>query len=318
LFLVDYMRRPDARGQRFGDEKFHVFPTVPPELYGLSENPAHNWDCLVDLTLIKFVFHAYLKTCEVLNRQTDEADTIASVRDVLAHFPPYPMAESKRGTVFVCAPTEDPEIVYNTPNSVMTVFPGEDHGLHSPPDQFAIAANTYRNHRNEGGNDLVFINLQGARLGLLDLDRFKRQIEYCLLPNGTCTDLAMQVHGRYTDDLPYDFMGRMGIWFENFALPAVINECLLQSYNGELRFFPNWPKDKRAEFRTLRAAGAFLVSAAMENGEVKWIEILCEAGTAVRMINPWKNGARCGDRIFKGKLIELETRTGETLSFLPA
>ena len=52
---------------------------------------------------------------------------------------------------------------------------------------------TYRNQRNEGGNDLVFLNLQGARLGLLDLERFKRQINYCLLPNGTCTDMVLQV-----------------------------------------------------------------------------------------------------------------------------
>jgi hypothetical protein len=36
-----------------------------------------------------------------------------------------------------------------------------------------------------GGNGLVFQNLQGARVGLLDLERFKRQINTCLLLNGT-------------------------------------------------------------------------------------------------------------------------------------
>ena len=52
-------------------------------------------------------------------------------------------------------------------------------------------------------------------------------------------------------------MRNMGIWFENFGLPVVINECLLQSYDGALRLFPNWPLDRAAEFRTLRAVGAF-------------------------------------------------------------
>jgi hypothetical protein len=63
----------------------------------------------------------------------------------------------------------------------------------------------------------------------------------------------------------------MGIWLENFALPAVLNECLLQSYSGTLRLFPNWPLERDAEFRTLRAAGAFLVSALLRAGKVQWV-----------------------------------------------
>jgi hypothetical protein len=80
------------------------------------------------------------------------------------------------------------------------------------------------------------------------LEKFKRQVAYCTLPNGTCTDMVLQIHGRYNEGIPYDFMARMGIWFENFALPAVVNECLMQSYTGTIRLFPNWPADTRAEF----------------------------------------------------------------------
>ncbi|MBI4023790.1 MAG: hypothetical protein HY360_02350 [Verrucomicrobia bacterium] len=320
LFLVDYLRRPEAHGPQWGDDRYHIFPTVAPELYGLRPGFKNNHDCLVDLTLTRFVFHAYLKACAILGREPAEESLIQEVREVLNHFPKYPTAVSQRGEVFVSVPGENPEIVYNTPNSVMTVFPGEDHGLDSSPDEYAIAANSYRNHRNEGGNELVFLNLQGARLGLLDLDRFKRQIEYCLMPNGTCTDKALQAHGRYDDNTPFDFMARMGIWFENFALPVVINECLLHSYNGTLRFFPNWPKEKRAEFRTLRAAGAFLVSAAFAKGEVEWIEILSEAGLPLRLLIPWETGARClrasGETTHAGKVVETGTSPGETLRFV--
>src|SRR4029079_16962070 len=151
-----------------------------------------------------------------------------------------------------------------------------------------IAANSYRQQRNEGGNELVFLNLQGARLGMLDLERFKRQIRYCLLPNGTCSDFVLQVHGRYQDTQPYDYMGHMGIWFENFALPAVVNECLLQSYSGTLRLFPNWPLTKAAEFQTLRAVGGFLVSAACADGTVQWVRIVSEAGRPLRLMAPWR------------------------------
>lgn len=321
LFLIDYMQRPEARGSQWQDDRYHIFPTVPPELYGLLPGFRLNHDCLVDLTLTKFVFKAFLTACQLLQVEADETAQIAAIQELLAHFPAYPTAQSPLGEVFVSVPGENPEIVYNVPNNGMTIFPGEEHGLHSPPTEYAIAANSYRHHRTEGGNELVFLNLQGARVGLLDLERFKRQINYCLLPNGTCTDMVLQVHGRYKDVTRFDFMAPMGIWFENFALPVVINECLLQSYNGVLRLFPNWPLENAAEFRTLRAAGAFLVSAACAHGMVQWIEIYSEAGADLALVLPWAHGAqltnRQGAQMVKQKKITLPTTRGETIRLLP-
>ncbi|WP_190866856.1 glycosyl hydrolase family 95 catalytic domain-containing protein [Paenibacillus arenilitoris] len=317
LFLVDYMNRPEASGDRWGDGKLHIFPTVSPELYGLRPGFDKNADCIVDLALTKFVFQAFLQACEVLKIQEENDHLLSDIRDALLRFPNYPVTESRQGKVFVSVPGEDPEIVYNTPNSLATVFPGEDHGLHSDEETYHLACTTYRNLRTEGGNELVFHNLQAARLGILDLERFKRQIEYCLLPNGTCTDLLLQTGGRYYDTGPFDFMARMGIWFENFALPAVINECLLQSYNGVIRLFCNWPQGKRASFHTLRAVGGFLVSAAFDGERVEWIEVISEAGSRLQIYNPW-DGSLIGIREkerqrVSGRLIELETGKGETL-----
>jgi len=323
LFLVDYMTRPDAHGERWGDDRYHVFPTVPPELYGLMPGFRFNHDCIADLTLIRFVFNAYLQACDILGRADTEAETMAAVRDILAKFPEYPTAESQRGTVWVSVPGEHPEIVYNCATSTMPIFPGEEVGLGSPAEQYELAATTYRNQSNEGGNDLVFLNVQGARLGLLDLDRFRRQLRYCLLPNGTHSDVAMQALGRYSDTTPFDFMVDMGIWLENFAVPFVINECLMQSYDGTLRLFPNWPLDEKAEFHTLRAVGAFLVSAACADGQVQWVRITSEAGAPLRLILPWAGGAEVargdGSRSrVAGPLLELDTVAGETIEVRPA
>ena len=240
-FLNAYIRRARTRGYEWDDDDYHIYPTVAPELHGLRVDPRFSADCNVDLTLTKFVFGAYLKACRLLGLEESEAVLMSEVQDILDHFPAYPTAESERGTVYVSVSGESPEQVYNTPNPLACVFPGEDVGLHSSTAELEIALTTWRNQRTEGGNELVFQNLQGARLGALDLEKFKRQIDYCLLPNGTCTDMVLQVGGRYMDQTPYDYMARMGIWFENFSLPVVINECLLQSYTGELRLFPNWP-----------------------------------------------------------------------------
>jgi alpha-L-fucosidase 2 len=320
LFMVDYMKRPDAHGEAWGDDRYHIFPTVVPELYELTPGFKKNSDCIVDLTLTKFLFRAFLEACEAIGLNEAEAELLAEVRDILGNFPNYPTAESQRGTVFVSVSGEDPEVVYNVPNGISTVFPGEDHGLHSSPEHYQIAVNSYLNHRNEGGNELVFLNLAGARLGQLDLERFKRQIDYCLLPNGTCTDKLLESGGRYSDTTSFEYMGQMGIWFENFALPVVINECLMQSYNGIIRFFPNWPLDKRAEFCTLRAVGGFLVSAKAEAGMVQWIEIYSEAGSPLRVYNPWGK-ARCirsrGEETLTGDILTLETEIGERIQLIP-
>ena len=283
-FLVDYMRRPEA----WWDGRYHIYPTVSPELYGLTPGLTKNYDCLVDLTLTKFVFTAFLEATDILGHNDSDAELIGHVHHILAHFPAYPTAETAGGPVFVSVPNEDPQVVYNVPSSTTTIFPGEEHGLHSDEASYAMALRTLNHQRNEGGNELVFLNMQAARLGVLDLAKFKRQITYCLLPNGTCTDMVLQTHGRYRDDLPFDFMAPMGIWLENFALPAVINECLMQSYTGEIRLFPNWSLQSAASFVDLRAVGGHLVSAACADGQVTSVHIRSERGGRVALWSPWQ------------------------------
>jgi alpha-L-fucosidase 2 len=319
LFLNAYIRRSRARGHQWDDDDYHLYPTVVPELHGLRVDPRFSADCNVDLTLTKFVFDAYLQACRLLGVERSESALMLEVQDILDHLPAYPTTDSDRGTVFVSVSGESPEQIYNTPNPLACVFPGEDVGLHSPTGLLEIALRTWQNQRTEGGNELVFQNLQGARLGVLDLEKFKRQIRYCLLPDGTCTDMVLQVGGRYLDETPFDYMARMGIWFENFSLPVVINECLLQSYTGQLRLFPNWPAGEDAAFQDLRAVGAFLVSASYADGQVQWLRVTAEVGGPLRVINPWSGPVEISrhgaTEIVAGEVLEIETQPGEILAF---
>jgi hypothetical protein len=317
-FLVAYMKRPEARGPQWNDNNYHVFPAIPPELYALRPGFKYNYDCTMDLTLIKFIFKAFQQATTDLNIKESEKELLADVEDILNNLPDYPTAftpENKE--VLVAVPEEHSQVVYNVPNALATVFPGEDYGLHSDEKTMELLKNTFYNRQNEGGNDLVFYNLQAARIGMLDLERFKRQVNYCLMPNGTASDRVMQVHGRYSDQSNYGFMDKMGVWFENFALPVVINECLMQSYNGTIRLFPNWPMDKDAEFYDLRAAGAFLVSAKLKDGKVKDIEILSEAGGPLKILLPWENGGTINNNNGKTRVdtnvVELDTEKGERI-----
>ena len=317
-FLVAYMNRPEAHGDdRWKDNKFHIFPTVPPELYGLRPGFRYNYDCSVDLSLTKFAFQAFKEAVEILGTAPQEKMLMDELNNILAAFPEYPVAISEKyGKVFVSVPDEHDQVVYNVPNALFTVFPGEDYGLHSDKTTFQMLQNTYRNQQNEGGNDLVFINLQAARIGMLDLEEFKRHVNYSLLPNGTATDMVMQTGGRYADQSDFNYMSKMGIWFENFALPAVVNECLIQGYNGTIRLFPNWPKDKDASFNNLRTAGAFLVSAAQRDGVVNWVKIVSEKGNGLHMLLPWKEAyiiTAAGKKKINNGELHLNTSPGEQI-----
>jgi hypothetical protein len=323
LFLVDYMTRSDAHGKQWGDDKYHIYPTIPPELYKLRPGLKFNSDGLADLTLIRFLFNAYLRSVEILDLRS-EKKTVKEVKKILNHFPDYPTAVSEKyGEVFVSVEGESTETVYNVPCHLLTVFPGEDHGLHSDEETLKILANSKRNSQNEGGNEVVFQHLQAARIGMLDLEFFKRAVNYTIIENGTSTDLSLQAKGRYTDHTNFKFMEEMGIWFENFGLPAVINECLMQSYNGIIRMFPNWPDDRDAGFSKLRAAGGFLVSSSIVNGDVQWIEVYSEYDNELSIYNPW-DGEEVQIAVddaerpnVKGDLLSIDVKKGQKVVLKP-
>ena len=69
------------------------------------------------------------------------------------------------------------------------------------------------------------------------------------------------------------------------AIPMTVNEMLLQSYEGILRLFPVWDKKQDARFRGLRAYGAFVIEADLENGRIR-AEILSEKGMPLTIESP--------------------------------
>lgn len=297
MFLVDYMTREDAVGKRWGDGKCHIFPSVPPELYGLQPGFKFNYDTQIDLALARFLFDAYLEAVDLLGLRKQERELVAQVKHVLERMPAYPTYESESyGRIFTSVPGEGDDIVFNVPASLAVVFPGEQYGLSSPDSIRRVLANTVNVHQNEGGNDIVFLPLQKARLGMLDVEEFKRQVRYATLPGGTVTDAVLQGGGRYTDESDYMYMAPMGIWIENFALPAVVNECLMQSYDGTIRLFPNWDKSSAARFSTLRARGGFLVSGEASGGNVVSVSLKSERGGKCRIVNPWPGHGMKVDR----------------------
>ena len=102
-----------------------------------------------------------------------------------------------------------------------------------------------------------------------------------------------------------------------------INEMVLQSHEGVLRFFPCWPKDQNARFGSLRAVGAFLVSAESKEGVITGVKILSEKGLPCRVQNPWPGKkvhlVRQGrmEEIEIGERFTFSTKPGESVELSP-
>jgi len=104
----------------------------------------------------------------------------------------------------------------------------------------------------------------------------------------------------------------------NFAFAAGLQEMLVQSHTGTVHIFPAIPKDwKTVGFSRLRTEGAFLVSAQMEAGKVKWVRIFPEKGGELRLKNPFKNKEILIDPIteyeWEGDILLLKTRPGQEI-----
>ena len=107
------------------------------------------------------------------------------------------------------------------------------------------------------------------------------------------------------------------------AVPATINEMLLQSHEGVMRLFPVWPREQPARFGRLRTWGAFLVSSELRDGEVKSVLIESEKGRECMLQNPWpgrdlalkRNGQAAGK--LAGQRVHFQTSVGERIAIQP-
>jgi hypothetical protein len=119
-------------------------------------------------------------------------------------------------------------------------------------------------------------------------------------------------HSRYTYR-PFTLEG-------NFAFAAAVQEMLLQSHAGVVRVFPAVPEAwKDAAFASLRARGAFLVSARKADGRVVEIEVVSEKGGTLKIENPFGEKAYRISDLAAGRVrdvggvIEADMRPGDRL-----
>ena len=112
------------------------------------------------------------------------------------------------------------------------------------------------------------------------------------------------------------------------CISTALQEGLLQSVSARpggpeiIRVFPAWPESWDASFRLL-ARGGFLVTSAIQQGEVEFVEIESRLGEPCRLRNPWGVPCRVGEidgteQELDGDILRFNTEKDRRYRVLPA
>ena len=141
-------------------------------------------------------------------------------------------------------------------------------------------------------------------------------------PSSILSNLTTVVNNQAEPNL---YVNINGGGIENEALvPSTISEMLMQSFQGNIIVFPNWPSKTNAHFGDNLAYGNFLVSSAIDNNAVLYVRIISQSGNTVSITNPWpgqsaqfyRNGTNEGT--LSGTTFSITTSTNDMLLLAPS
>ncbi|WP_420111040.1 glycosyl hydrolase family 95 catalytic domain-containing protein [Pseudactinotalea sp.] len=204
------------------------------------------------------------------------------------------------------------------PGNIMQIYPGGAIGLESPEEELTIARNTVHalalmedalgeaggtagaTPSPEGTPHPHFHKAGAWNAVNLSCLFFPAAVRVGYDPEVVWQELKDRLTHR---GMPNGFIAGNPHGIENLStVPNTVQEMMLLSHEGILRFFRGWPKRSQpaASFTGLWAYGAFVVDAALEGGEVATIELESRSGGACRIENPWP-----------GRSVRLQGPTGE-------
>ena len=264
-----------------------------------------------DLALIQYLYEKYIEMLEI--------GTKRSIKEIMGDSRLFPGLFANEGGLTVST-TQNLEHSHRHQNHLHAIHPL---GLLNVEDsiQKAIIENSLQHIEEKGTRQWVgysfawiasiYARAQNGDSAAINLKRFATNF----VSSNSFHLNGDQRGGQYADATyrPFTLEG-------NFAFAQGIHEMLLQSHKNFIEVFPAIPKDwKNVSFKTLRAEGAFLISAKKENGVAMEVKIKSEAGGMLRIKLPFKTWTNTGiDRsnikIING-IAEMKTSRGQAITF---
>ena len=243
-------------------------------------------DSAFDLALVRFLFSTIIEAAKVL--ELDEG-AHAPYREALEQLAPLPVDESGI-QVYAGRPLEYSHRHFS---HLLAIHPLGFLNIEGSPEERELIERSLTHLRQLGTGNwsgwsfpwmaLIACRVQRPGMAHAMLRFYTDQV---ILPSSLQVSVDWRKTGFYTAE--HGFINTLEA---GFGAAAAIMEMLLQSWGGRIRLFPCLPEEwEEASFETLRAEGAFLVSASFRAGAVEWIRIHSEAGNLCTLQNPWDEG----------------------------
>ena len=209
----------------------------------------------------------------------------------------------------------------NFPANIMHIYPGGAIGLNSDAELLQTARNTVavlsemehaRKKVNDGSKAQIWPRgaWNATNLGCLF---FVAAVRVGFDPETILNELHDKID---KSGLPNGFLDKNPHGIENLStVPNTIQEMMLLSHEGILRFFRVWPTKTHpdARFFGLYAYGGFRVDASLKAGEVEYVHITSTVGGSLTFENPWRGNALVNGHVFSERIVSMDTKEGEVL-----
>jgi hypothetical protein len=262
-FWEDYLVFEDGVYHSYNDALHEVAWYVGPDYVPGKPEGLDDKDPLLSMCLIRMLMGMLIDISQELGENTHR---IPKWKHILEHVAERGTFEQDGVTYLACKDGGN----YLDELVLECTYPMGQFGQYITPELYEVARNTHRKLAIwDSHNRFCSYYPMAARLEYPPeeiIARIHTNIEKHGLPNGM-----------------FRFAG--GGLENSAAIPMTVNEMLLQSYEGILRLFPVWDKKQDARFRGLRAYGAFVVDAGLENGRIR-AEILSEKGMPLTIESP--------------------------------
>jgi hypothetical protein len=260
----------------------------------------------MSLGLVHLLFQGLIDMSTALNQ---DASTRTTWQYIESHLSPLSTMTLNGQTIL--RETEVGSDFVNDGNDIdaQAIYPGSLIGLDSTPTLLQEAQNTIGALTNawDGGNAPTTFYAAAARVGY-----------------NPSTILA-NLHDEATNQ-SYNNMAvhHNGGGIENINVTTSgLDEMLLQSFQNDIKVFPDWPANTNAKFGDLLAYGDFLISSSESGNTAQYIRVVSQHGGNFTFTNPWsgsvelyRNGTDTGT--VSGSKITIATSAGDTLALAPA
>lgn len=284
-FWEDYLKYEDGRYVVYND--------------AVHEGSGADKNSILSLGLIRNTFNLMLDLSSTLKVDQGRQAKWRDILDKLSHFP----VQERKGKAVFRYTEKGVDWWTNNGLGIQHIYPANAITLDSGDELLTLSRNTIDDmKRFQDQNTSSSFFMAAIRVGYDPVLVLNELRKYALhtYPNGFQLNNPHGIENSCT-------------------VTNALDEMLCMSAGNVIRLFAGLTEGQNAEFKNLRAWGAFLVSARLVSGRVSDVRIKSEKGKVCTIVNPWpdktvkviRNGKNAES--VSGSRFSLNTRAGELI-----